>query len=188
MSNIIQIKNTPPEVTKVRFIPDVFKTKVTMSVEAFTSDLDGDEVTISYEWTKNGEPAGNRKRIDVPLKRGDKISVKITPFDGEAYGGFVVLQREIGNMFPIIIENKKSNFDGKVYSYQVMATDPDGDTLTYSLKASPVGMTIEPSTGLIIWNVPPEFQGKTTFTVSVSDGHGGETTQSLTFVITPEKK
>jgi len=49
-------------------------------------------------------------------------------------------------------------------------------------------MNIDSSTGLIKWNVPPEFIGKAPITVSVKDGHGGEAMQSLTFAITPEKR
>ena len=75
-----------------------------MSVEVSASDVDGDEVTVSYEWTKNGEPAGNSKRIEAPLRRGDKISVKITPFDGEAHGRSGLLDREIINLPPVITE------------------------------------------------------------------------------------
>jgi hypothetical protein len=49
-------------------------------------------------------------------------------------------------------------------------------------------MTIDFSTGLKQWKVPPDFTGKTTFTVFVTDGHGGEAIQNLTFAITPEKR
>lgn len=183
LSNIIQIKNALPEISKVKILPEVFKPGDTLSVEVSGSDIDGDEVTIAYEWTKNGEPAGNGKRIGVPLKRGDKIDVKLTPFDGEAYGRPVILHREILNLPPMIIEDKKFNFDGRVYTYQIKATDSDGDPLTYSLKTAPAGMTIDPSSGLIKWDVPPEFKGKTPIAVSVTDGHGGEAVQSFTLEI-----
>jgi hypothetical protein len=183
LSNIIQIKNSPPGISKVKILPEVFKPGDTMSVEVSGSDIDEDEVTISYEWTKNGEPAGNSKQIVGLLKRGDRVSVKITPFDGEAYGRSGVLHREILNLPPMISEDKKFNFDGRVYTYQIKATDSDGDPLTYSLKTAPAGMTIDPSAGLIKWNVPPEFKGKTPITVSVTDGHGGESLHSLTLEI-----
>ncbi len=188
LSNTIQIKNSPPVISRVKILPEVFKPGDTLSLEVSISDIDGDEVTASYEWTKNGEPAGNSKRIEAPLRRGDKVSVKITPFDGEVYGRSVFLDREIINLPPIIIEDKKFNFDGKIYTYQIKATDPDGDTLTHSLKSAPSGMTVDPSTGLIKWDVPPEFTGKTPITISVTDGHGGESLQSLTLEIRPEKK
>jgi hypothetical protein len=186
-SNIIEIKNAPPEIARVKILPEVFKPGDTLNVEVSASDIDGDEVTVSYEWTKNGEPAGNSKRLEIPLKRGDKIYVKITPFDGELYGPSVILHREIKNMPPKIIEDKKFQFDGKVYTYQIKAADPDGDPLTYSLKTAPAEMTIEPSTGFIHWNVPPEFKGKAPITVSVTDGHGGEAVQRFTFDIMPQK-
>lgn len=188
LSNIVEIKNSPPEISEVKFLPGAFKQGPTMSIDVSASDIDEDAVTILYEWTKNGEPAGNSKKIEVPLKRGDKIFIKITPFDGEAYGHPVVLNREIQNMPPMILEDKKFNFDEKVYTYQLRATDPDGDSLTFSLKFAPPGMSINPTTGLIQWNVPPDFKGKTSFTAAVTDGHGGEAVQDLTLEITPEQK
>lgn len=187
-SNIIRIKNAPPEIDKVKILPEVFKPGDALYVDVSGSDIDGDEVTITYEWAKNGEPAGNDKKIETSLKRGDKFSVKITPFDGESYGRPIVLHREIRNMHPTIIEDKKFVFDGKVWSYQVKATDPDGDKLTYSLKTAPAGMTINPSTGLVQWNVPPEFKGRASVSVSVTDGHSGEAIQSLTIEIGHETK
>lgn len=188
ISNSVQIKNSLPEISNIKLLPEVFKPGDTLSVEASGSDMDGDEVTIAYEWTKNGEAAGKSKQIEVPLKRGDKVSVKITPFDGEAYGRPIVLNKEIMNLPPMINEDTKFHFDGTVYTYQVKATDPDGDLLAYSLKSAPQGMTINPSTGLIQWHVPPDFKGKSPITVSVTDGHGGEGVQNLTLEITPEKR
>jgi hypothetical protein len=188
LSNTIQIGNSPPVISKVKILPEIFKPGDALSVEVSASDADGDEVTVSYEWTKNGEPAGNSKRIEASLRRGDRISVKITPFDGETYGRSGLLDREIINLPPMIIEDTIFNFDGKMYSDQIKATDPDGDTLTYSLKSAPSGMTIGSASGLIKWNVPAEVIGKTSFTVSVSDGHGGEAAQTIVFDIRLEQK
>jgi hypothetical protein len=185
LSNIIQIQNSLPEISNIKILPVIFKPGDILSVEASGSDIDGDEVTLMYEWTKNGEPAGKDKQLGVPLKRGDKVKIRLTPFDGEAYGRSVVLQKEIVNFPPMIIEDTKFHFDGTVYTYQVKATDPDGDLLAYSLESAPQGMTINPSTGLIQWHVPPDFKGKSPFTVSVTDGHGGEAIQNLNLDIKP---
>lgn len=188
LSNTVQIKNSPPDISKVKILPEVFKPGDTLSIEASGSDIDGDGVSISYEWTRNGSPAGNGPQIEGPVKRGDKISIKITPFDGNNYGRAVVLQREIVNMPPMIIEDKKYTFNGNVYTYQVNAVDADGDTMTYTLKKAPTGMTINPTTGLIKWNVSPDFNGKFQFTVSVTDGNGGEASQSFTLNLMIEQK
>jgi len=184
-SNELQIKNAPPEIISARIVPGGSEKGGTLSVEASASDIDGDGVTLAYEWTKNGEPAGSGNHIQVPLKRGDKVRVKITPFDGEAYGREKTLENEIGNMPPIITYDKKFSFDGSVWASQIKATDPDGDPLTYALKDAPQGMTITQN-GLITWRVPPDFRGKQPATVSVTDGHDGEAVYHLTVVITEE--
>jgi hypothetical protein len=188
VSNVVQIGNAPPEISRIKIMPEVFKTGDTLSVDAAGKDVDGDEVTLSYEWTKNGEPAGNDRQIQVPLRRGDKISVKITPFDGTDYGRSGILHREIVNLPPMITDQRKYLFDGKRFSQQINATDPDGDILTYSLKKSPPGMKIDSSSGAITWEVPSDFIGTASFTVSVADGHGGEVTQDLTLNIKAEQK
>ncbi len=172
-SNVVQIMNTPPEITRVKILPEVFKPGDVLSVEAEGNDIDGNDISFLYEWTRNGEPAGKGPRIETAVKRGDRVSVKITPFDGEGYGSPVVLNRDIQNLPPIIIENNEFAFDGKTYTCQVKANDPDGDALRYSLEASPDGMTIDQSTGLIRWPVPPEFKGEVGAVAVVDDGHGG---------------
>jgi hypothetical protein len=181
-SNIIEIRNAPPEINKVQILPEIFKPGDTLSVEASGNDADGDEVTIAYEWKKNGEPAGNSKRIEAPLKRGDKIAVGITPFDGEVNGQTVILNREIKNMPPMIIEDKKFHFDGKFFSYQIKAVDPDGDTLTYTFKQAPEGMVIDKA-GLITWKVSEKDKSRHSVAVQVTDGQGGEA--SYAFNVTP---
>ena len=182
-SNIVQIKNSSPELRTAKIMPDVFKRGDTLSIDATATDIDGDEVALSYEWSRNGEPAGNSSRMEGQIKRGDKIAVKITPFDGEAYGRPLILQRDVTNMPPMILEDKRFNFDGKVWTYQVKASDPDGDSLAYSLKSGSAGMTINSSTGFIRWEVPPDFAGKAAASVSVSDGHGGEAVYTFNVTI-----
>src|SRR3989338_7147297 len=54
-----------------------------------------------------------------------------------------------------------------LYQYQVSASDPDGNTLSYSLTQFPGGMAIS-SSGLISWT--PEIEGSYDVTVRVSDG------------------
>ena len=68
------------------------------------------------------------------------------------------------------------------YSYDVNATDADGDTLTYSLTQNPSGMTINGTSGVISWT--PSSAGSFDVTVSVSDGNGGTDTQSYSIAVT----
>ena len=68
--------------------------------------------------------------------------------------------------------------EAQAYSYQVTATDANGDTLAYSLPTAPSGMTINPSTGLIQWTMPASG-GPFAVTVNVADGNGGTASQSF---------
>ncbi len=181
------LSKNAPKVDKARFLIELVNGTDRLKVVAEGSDKNGNKVSLRFQWTKNGEPAGEGDTISG-FKRGDKVSVMITPFDDRGNGLARSLTTEIKNTPPSIVEHQETNFDGKVWSYQVKATDADGDPLTYSLKSAPPGMTIDPSTGLIKWNVPPDFMGKASFAVSVADGHGGEASQDLALDIKTEQK
>jgi imidazole glycerol phosphate synthase subunit HisF len=79
-----------------------------------------------------------------------------------------------------IVYDATHSLHESVYIYSVDATDPDGDTLTYSLTVFPEGMTMDSATGLIQWT-PSEAQvGSHDVTVEVSDGRSGTASQSFT--------
>jgi len=69
---------------------------------------------------------------------------------------------------------------GEAYVYDVEATDPDGNVLTYSLTVKPGRMTINSSTGKIVWF--PGTTGSYDVTVKVSDGKLSDT-QSFTIIV-----
>jgi len=71
--------------------------------------------------------------------------------------------------------------EGVAYTYDVEATDPNGDTITYSLTVSPTGMTINSDTGVITWT--PAASGSFNVIVEVSDG-SKSATQSFTIIVT----
>ena len=71
---------------------------------------------------------------------------------------------------------------GTAYSYQVQATDTDGEPLGYALTTAPPGMTIS-ATGLITWT--PEAQGAFSVALNVTDGRGGSASQSDIVTVAP---
>ncbi|MDH3601780.1 MAG: putative Ig domain-containing protein, partial [Candidatus Tectomicrobia bacterium] len=68
------------------------------------------------------------------------------------------------------------------YFYQVVATDADGDALTYALLTAPPGMTIDADTGLITW--AQLASGDHLVTVQVEDELGASDTQVYSLTIT----
>ncbi len=86
LSNEVEIVNALPEITNIRLLPEAFKPGDALSVAAEGKDPDGDNVTFLYEWTVNGKPAGNKEKIEAPIKRGDKVCIRVTPCDPEGPG------------------------------------------------------------------------------------------------------
>ncbi|MCZ2341135.1 MAG: putative Ig domain-containing protein, partial [Bacteroidales bacterium] len=73
---------------------------------------------------------------------------------------------------------------GRAYTYAASATDPDGDTLAYTLAAGPVGMTIDSATGVLNWTPNAADVGTQIVAIRTTDGHGGSATQTFTLTIT----
>jgi Bacterial Ig domain len=156
-------------------------------IEAEAMDIDGDPVTILYAWTRNGAPAGNSAQINGQVKRGDNVIVSLTPYDGQSYGTAVVLDREISNIPPYFIEHKNFSYVASRYSYQAQTVDPDGDAVAYSLADPAEGMTMDRSTGELVWNVPPDFKGEKSVTIMADDGHGGTAHYTISISISQER-
>jgi YVTN family beta-propeller protein len=96
--------------------------------------------------------------------------------------GHLPLKRGMGgiNYAPVIYSPPISTGTvGIVYTYDVNATDPNGDAVAYSLVNPLPGMSINDGTGLVCW-VPPSI-GDYEVTVEAGDGKGGYASQ--TFVI-----
>jgi hypothetical protein len=155
-------------------------------VEAEGYGADGDPVQFEIAWRKNGQPAGTGNRLTEPLKRGDKVTVTVTPFDGKERGRPASLSREIINTPPAIEGQEQFQVTDNAVTFHVRASDADGDPLTYSLKDGPAGMRIDRGTGWVRWVTSPGRTGKVPFTVIVSDGSGGESTARFTVTIAEE--
>jgi hypothetical protein len=185
--------NNPPKITIFNISPQIPVVGGTIRAEVLAQDKDGDEITILYKWSKNDVVLLNASDtltlLPDDFKRGDKISIRVIPEANRQRGSPATINLTIANAPPVIKSSPESfKFDGRVYTDQVKASDPDGDTLAYSIKSGPEGVTINPSTGQISWNVPTDFKGKTTITAAVNDGQGSEATQIFNVEIMPEKK
>lgn len=106
---------------------------------------------------------------------------RTTPWDIGALG-----VGEVNNWPPSITSDPETEaVQGELFTYQVEADDPDGDSLTYGLQQSPEGMTINPDTGLVEWTPSSEQEGEITVSVQVDDGYGGTASQSFTVTVEP---
>jgi hypothetical protein len=142
-------------------------------------DDDKERIKYRYQWFINNELTTYNTNTITGFKKGDKISVKITPSEGDRVGQTKVLSVEVANVTPKVVENKSISFDGKLLSYQVKAVDPSGGLLTYSLADAPKDMSIDSQTGVISWQANPENYGQYNIKVKISSNNGAETIYPL---------
>jgi hypothetical protein len=186
LSQVVSVRNSPPETRGVRFVLGDGRPGSTLGVEAEGYDADGDAIRFEIAWRKNGEPAGTGSRLEPAVKRGDKVNVTITPFDGEERGKSATISREIRNAPPVIEGQEQFQVSGNVVTFHVRASDADGDSLSYSIQDAPAGMLIDRTSGDVRWETPPGTAGKVPFAVTVSDGSGGEATARFTVTISEQ--
>jgi fibro-slime domain-containing protein/RHS repeat-associated protein len=83
------------------------------------------------------------------------------------------------NLPPVIASTPRNQTSvGQTYFYQITATDPNSDPLTYSLINPPAGMSIN-NQGLLTWTPTAAQLGQSAIQIQVSDGRGGITSQQF---------
>ncbi len=160
-------------------------------VEAF--DPDQDDIGFRYQWKLEGDEIIGAIDEEIDWQedfiKGSNVSVEVVPFDGidegvwKAEGSFT-----IPNSPPKILSEPKSRIEGGKFTYVVQAEDPDGDSIEFTLKSPPRGMTIEPATGLISWEFDEEDIGEHAIEIVVSDSQGAKSTQTLNLNISSGNK
>jgi VCBS repeat-containing protein len=120
--------------------------------------------------------------VDVTgLGDGDAVISASAPDLGEVSVPVTVI-----GISPVIITSTPTPevVAGETFRYQVGATDPNAEPLTYVLLEAPSGMTIDPDTGLITWTPPPgQPQSGNDVTVQVGNTSGYTTTESFSLFI-----
>jgi hypothetical protein len=190
-SESVQIANSPPSLTSVSVTPPQPVPGSEIMATALGEDPDHEEVTFRYQWTVNGAPVANlpqesNRFSTKALRKKDDISVTVTPWDGESAG--VPLLSEIltlGNSAPRVTSTPPMVLRKGVYTYQVTASDPDGDTVTFSLVQGPEGMVIDPVSGLLRWEPPKQVPERKEIAVHIKadDGDGGSIFQEYSFFL-----
>lgn len=184
------VANTPPRVTRIVYKPSPVQVGDRVTAMPESEDPDGDNVSYQYRWFHNGEEylRADYDALETDeFTRGDRIVLEVTPSDGIDVG-------EVRRSDPVMIENSpphitsqppRAMVDGK-FSYQVSATDRDGDELRFSLDAAPSGMTIDPRTGALEWTIAGNVTGTHEVRIAVHDGHVTDpTVQEFTLALNP---
>lgn len=149
-----------------------------VSLQIAASDPDGNALTFSATNLPAGltiSPTGGL--ISGSPSAAVTATVTVTANDGHGGTGSTTFSWVVASAnAPPVVTNPGSQ-NGRVglaVSLQIGATDPNGDSLSYSAAGLPAGLTISSSTGRITG--APTKQGNSNVTVTVSDGRGGTST------------
>jgi RHS repeat-associated protein len=162
------------------------ETAYTYQVEAV--DFDGDSLTFALTIAPEGMMIGQNGLVSwVPASTQlGSATVEISVDDG-----FGAVGKQRFNLFvgdgsnlPLVITSAPVLVasTGSEYLYQILADDPEGDILSYSLEVSPIGMSIN-TDGLISWT-PEESQiGSNRVEILIDDGKRGTALQIYDLVV-----
>ena len=162
----------------------------TYQYQVTASDSDGDELSYTLlsapptmiidsasglvQWSPVADDAGFH---DIGLRVEDGRG----GFDEQAYT--LAVNDPLANQAPSITSVPSTQAQPAVqYSYQVLAIDPDGDSLMYMLPTAPAGMAIDAG-GRVSWTPGATQTGANPVVVEVTDGNGGSARQSYTVLV-----
>ncbi len=144
-----------------------------------------------YRWKVNEQVIGEETEdtLDLsPFKKGDLITVTVTPRYGDIYGHTVESPVVAVHSVPPSLELKAARLVKKAgvpVELQLIGAAPDGERVTFSLEPPLVpGMTIDGSSGKISWLLQPDQKGPIRFGAAVEDDNGTKVIN--TFDITVE--
>jgi parallel beta-helix repeat protein len=149
---------------------------LTFSLTTYPAGMTIDAATGTIRWTPAWNQVGN-----------NAVVVRVTDIGGLYISASLTMVVTNVNQAPTITSMPVTvGTQGAQYYYQVTADDLDlnyGDTLTFSLSASPAGMTINPATGLVSW-VPTAAQiGMNWVTVAVTDSSAATDSQQFAILV-----
>lgn len=131
----VSVINTAPELTGIAMTPSTPATTDDLTCVPSATDADGDTVSYSYAWYKNGVDMGvpTNSLLSSNFSRDDVITCEVTPTDGTDAGATDTLQVTIANTAPVLssasIPNTSPTTD-TVLTASGATSDIDGDTVS----------------------------------------------------------
>jgi hypothetical protein len=180
----IEIINVAPEFTTTPVTTASIGVEYIYNVEA--SDANGDNltfaVTLAPSWLQLENDNDNTATLSGTPTQAGTFDVTITVTDAEftVEQSFTITVAEAANNAPEITSEAIITGDvGEVYTYEVIAVDPDGDELTYTMNNGPDWLLFD---GNVLSGTPLEG-GNVDVDIVVSDG---DLTATQSWTITVE--
>jgi len=117
----------------------------------------------------------------------DSFIVTVTDDHGNVTTTTVNITVNPVNDAPVSADQNLITPEDTPISGQVVATDIEGDTLSYSVSTTAAhgNVTLNPATGAFVYTPDANYNGPDTFVVTIADGNGGFTTSTISLGVTP---
>jgi hypothetical protein len=178
--------NHPPVVTSITADPTTVNINGTSTITVVASDDDGDELTYNYS-IDGGELIGTGSIVTWKAPGSNGIfEIRIVVFDGLAESNTMGVNITVtggDNTAPVvdsISANRTKAAAGEIVGIDVVATDADGDPLTYIYEATAGIIT---GTGASVDWTAPETEGTYTISVKVNDGIVDSNTKNVDITV-----
>jgi len=184
--------------SEVRLSPAPLTTAVDLTAEPVLAEEAPEDVSFEYRWFVNDQPVENAVEPTLSRESYRKkqwVFCEARAISGEQAGPWKASKfARVVNRPPEVSAAPMESFSvpGDV-SYQIAASDPDGDPLTFEL-LSPLdqGIVLDPATGLLSWKLEVETAQSLGETIeiqfAVKDDDGQKTTGSLTLHLKAQQR
>jgi len=168
---------------RVVIVPRVPRAGDTLTAEVEPHDPVG-AAFLTYRWFVNGEEISQWRRETFAgrFQRGDQISVAVRRADRSLEDSTFTDSVRVVNAPPHVRDLESPRFENGTYRTRIVATDPDGDSLSFAIVQAPEGLVID-GRGGIAWEPREQDFGKHEVVVSVRDDAGGEIVYTYAFSI-----
>jgi hypothetical protein len=143
VSDSVIVVNTPPEIISITLAPSTIYTNDVLTASVITSDAEGDTVGLSYAWYVDDSPVsatGSSLDGAAYFDRGQTVHVVVTPNDGTSDGAAGIssdiIVRNTTPTAPVVSIDPTDPYAGTddlVCLIDTVATDDDGDTISYAI-------------------------------------------------------
>jgi RHS repeat-associated protein/fimbrial isopeptide formation D2 family protein/uncharacterized repeat protein (TIGR01451 family) len=149
---------------------------------------------LNGTYTFGGLSAGNYRTVAIPgqgrvptLPVGGTKSVVVA--DGQAVSsidfGVKLTSGSLVNRSPSFVTTPPSAGPrvNQTWRYESVAIDPDNDPVVYDVLSGPTGLTIQGTTGVVVWTPTLAQTGDQTAVIRARDNRGGFGTQTIRFSV-----
>lgn len=151
------------------------------------TDRDGDVVTFALvnapagmtltatqlAWTPDYQQAGN---VVVTVQAIDAAGAVVER-------SFTLAVADVNRAPQIVSQPQAFVTAGQLWSYQITASDADGDFIAYALRNAPAGVLFNPLTGTLQWSPVRADAGSWLIEVEAADSHGALAVQTFTLTV-----